>query len=93
MAKPSPTFPIADLKNDDFAELTIHYTQVNPVIGKRKIKNAEVERNLRKVVFDFVIDLKTLIEKISIDPKLQQVRKCAKNKQTDGPPTISLIGF
>ena len=38
------------------------------MIDKPKTKSAEAEENLKKTEFNFMIDLKTLIQKTSVDP-------------------------
>ena len=41
VARPTASFPIVDLKDDVMAEKTIHYIQVNHIIEKPKIVDAE----------------------------------------------------
>ena len=53
------------------------------MIDQPKTKSAEAEENLKKSEFNFMIHLKTLIHKTSVDPKLLQLKICVCNKQRD----------
>ena len=86
VAKSSSDIPIADLKDYDIAEKTIHYIQINHVIDIPKTKSAEAAENFKKAEFNFMIDLKTLKHKTSVDPKLLQLKICVRNKQKDRAP-------
>ena len=86
MAKSSSNFPIVDRKDYHIAEKTIHYIQVNHVIEKPKTKNAEAKEKLEKAEFNFMIYLKTLIHKTSVDPKLLTLKLCVRNKQKERAP-------
>ena len=70
MAKLLLNVPIVDLKDYDIAEKTIQYIQINHMIDKAKTGSAEDEKNLKKAKFNFMIDLKTLIQKFSVDLNL-----------------------
>ena len=70
------SFSIADLKQYDIAEKTIHYTQVIHVVDKPEIVNAEAKENFEKAVSVFIVDLKTLMQKTLVDPKLLQLKFC-----------------
>ena len=56
------------------------------MIDKGKTKSAEAEENLEGVEFNFMIDLKTLIQKTSVDLKFLQLIICVCNKQKDRAP-------
>ena len=68
-------------KDTMIAENTINSIQVNLVIEKPIIKNAEAEGNFRKAKFNFIVGLKTLVRKTSVDPKLIQLKICLRNNQ------------
>ena len=74
VVKTSATVPIVDSKDYDIAKKTIHYNQLNHINEKPKIKNAQVNESLKKAVFNFMVDLKTLLQKTSVDPKLLQLK-------------------
>ena len=81
-----PIFPSWTAKNAISPKKTIHYTQVKHVIEKPKTKKTEAEENLKEAEFNFMIDLRTLIHKTSVDPKLLQLKMCVRNKQKKGAP-------
>ena len=56
------------------------------MIDKPKTQSAEAEENLRKAEFNFKIDIKTLMHKTSVDPKLIQLKICVRNNQKDSAP-------
>ena len=85
VAKSSSNFAIADRKGYGIAEKTIHYIQTNYVIKKPNTKSTKAEK-LKKAEFNFMIDLKTLIQKISVEIKLLQLKVCVRNKQRDRAP-------
>ena len=76
------TIPILDLKHYEIAK-TIHYIEANDVIEKPKMKNAEAQENLQKGGFNFMVALKTLINKTSVDPKLRQLKISLRNNQKE----------
>ena len=80
VVKSSSNFSIVDL-DYDIAEKTRHYIQINHVIGKPKMKNAEAKENLMTVELNFETDLKTLIHKTSEDQKFLQLKICVRKKQ------------
>ena len=47
------------------------------------IKNIKAEENLRKAKFTFMVGLKTLIRKSSVDPKLIQLKINLRNNQKE----------
>ena len=59
----------------------ILYIQVNHMIGKPENVNAEAGENLEKAEFIFMVDLKTLIHKASVDPKLRQLKICQRKNE------------
>ena len=83
VAKSSSNFPIVELKDYDIAEKTIQSIQINHVIEKLKMKSTEAHENLKKAELNFMIDLKTLIHKTSVDTKLLQLKICVRNKQKE----------
>ena len=86
MAISSSNFPIVDLKDYHIYEKTVLYIQINQVIDKPKTKTAEAEENLKKAELNFMLDLRTLIQKTSVDPKLLQLKICVRNQQKDRAP-------
>ena len=76
MARPTIIFPLGKLNDYDNAQKKIHYIQVNHLTDKQKFVNAAVEQDLKKAAFSSMVDLKTLIYKTSIDPKLLQLKNC-----------------
>ena len=86
VVKLSESFPIFDLKEYDIAEKTIHFIQVKHASEKPKVKNDESEENWKKAEHNFMVDLKTLRHKTSVDPKLLQLKICVGNKQKEIAP-------
>ena len=58
VVKPPAKFSILDLKDNDIAERTAYYFQLNHVIEKPIAKSTEAEEILSRAEFDFMIDLK-----------------------------------
>ena len=77
----SAIFPIFDLKDYDIVKRAIIDIQVNQVIKEPKAKNANADEELKKAESNFLIHLKTLIQKPFVDPKLLQRRVCAKQSK------------
>ena len=86
LAKSSSNLPIVDLKNYNIAKKTIRFIQINHVIDKPNSKNSKAEQNLKETEFNFMIDLKTLTNKTSVDLELLQLTVCVLNKQKDRVP-------
>ena len=86
MAKSLSFFPIVDLKGYDVDKRMIRYIQINHVIKKLNTMITETEENIKKTKFNFMIDLKTVIHKTSVDPSLLQLKKCVRNKWKDWAP-------
>ena len=91
--EPSADFPTADIKEYDFAATMIQYIQVNHVIEKPKTKNTEDDENLKETECDFMIVLKALIHKTSLDPKLLQLKICKRNQQKQKAPEEIFSSF
>ena len=83
MAKSLFSFFIVDLKNYDTAEKAIHYIQVNQVIEEPRMKSTKADEKMMKAEFNFMIDLKTMIHKTSVDPETLQVKICVRKKQKE----------
>ena len=81
-------FFVLILKDYDIAENTIHYIQVNHLIEKLKTKNAEAEENLKKAEFNFMVGLKTVIHKTSIDTKLLRLKMSLPQTKISSPRRI-----
>ena len=81
MAGPTASFPIVYLKKLRFCRENNHYIQVNRIVEKPKIVNAEAKENPKKAEFFFMSDLNFLIFKSSIDPKLLQLKIYLPNNQ------------
>ena len=82
VARPTASFPTVDLKKYHIAEKTIHLIQVNHMIEKPKT----VEENLMEPEFNFMVALKFLVCKTSVDPKLLQLKICLRNNQREQTP-------
>ena len=76
-------FAIVDLKDYDMEEKSIHYIQLNHKTGKPKFVFAQAEENLRKAEFDFMVDIKILIQKISVYPNLLKLKVCSGNNEKE----------
>ena len=61
------------------------------MIKKPKTKRTETEEDLKKTEFDFMIDLKTLIRKTSLDQKLLQLKNSVPIDQKDETPRNSSV--
>ena len=83
VARQADSFLIVDLKENDIAEETMQYTQVNHMIEKLQTVNAQAEEHPKKAEFNFMVDLKTLIEKTLVDQKLLQMKICLRNIQKE----------
>ena len=57
---------------------------------KPEIVDAEADENPMKSVFNFMVHLKTLIHKTSVDPKMLQLKIGLRNNQKSEPPKNSL---
>ena len=86
MAQSSYNFSIVELKDDDIVEKTILYIQVNHVIEEPKMMNTEAGVSLKKTVFSFIIHLESFIHKTAVNPKLLQLKLCARNKLKERSP-------
>ena len=75
VARPIVSWSVVGLKRHDIAEKTIHYIHLNHMTEKPKIVNAETEEYLKKADFNFMVDIKTLMNKTSVDPKMVQRKK------------------
>ena len=93
VARPTGSFFIVDLKDYDIVEKSIHYMQVNHMIEKPKFENTEAEENLQKAKFNFMVHLKTLIHKTSVDPNLLLMKVFQRNNQKERAPRRILSGF
>ena len=51
------------------------------MIEKLKMKSIEPREILKKVEFNFKLDLKILFHKTSVDPKLLELKICVRNKR------------
>ena len=80
------SFLIVYLKDYVNAEKIIQYIQVNHIVEKPKVVNVKAEEILRKAEFTFLVGLKTLINKTSVDPKLLQLKICLRNNQKERAP-------
>ena len=80
VVKLSATFPTIGLKHYDF---TIHINQINHVLEKPKLTNAEAEEKLKKTKINFMIHWKGLMHKTSVDSKLPQLKICVRDKQKE----------
>ena len=70
VVKPWKNFRNVELEDYIIAKKKSNDIQVNHVIEKPKTKNTKAEENLKKAEIDFMIDLKILTHKTSVDPKM-----------------------
>ena len=76
-----------------------HYIKVNHVTEMPMTKNSEAKEVLKRADFNFTVDLKTLLHKTLVDPKLLQldirVRKTQKRQAARnfllGAPSSSVV--
>ena len=53
------------------------------MIEKPRMKESEAKENLKNAQFNFINDVKFLIHKTSVGPKLLQLKICVKKKQRE----------
>ena len=70
-------------KDFDIVEETLHHILTSQNIGKTKMKNIEPEQNIKKGVFNFMVDWKKLVQKTSVDTKLSQLEKSLRINQEE----------
>ena len=78
--------PIVDLSKYHTDGKEAHYIQINHIVGKITENKKLTEEDIKKAEFNFMLDLKTLISKTSIDPEMTRVRASMKRKEKDTAP-------
>ena len=64
-------FPIIDWKRYDITGKEIHYVQIGYSIEKVETeKSKTTDEKIKRAEFDFMLDLKSIIEKTVTDPEL-----------------------
>ena len=66
--------PIVDLTKYNTEGKEAKYIQINNIVGKLPTNKKATEDHNKKVDFEFMMDLQTLISKTAIDPELTRVR-------------------
>ena len=78
--------PIVDLSKFNTDGKEAHYIQINHIVGKLSGNKKITEDTIKKAEFEFMLDLKTLISKTAIDPKLTRVRASMRREDRDTTP-------
>ena len=78
VARPTSIFIIVHLDDYDVAEKTIHFIQAKHMDENPEFLNAEAEENFMEAEFNVMVDIKNLIYKTSVDPKLQKLKVCLR---------------
>ena len=78
--------PIVDLSKYNTDGKEAKYIQINNNVGKLTNKKKITEEHIKKAEFEFMKDLKTLIAKTAIDPKLTRVRNSMRREDRETIP-------
>ena len=78
--------PIVDLSKFNTEGKVQHYIQINHIVGKLSVNKKITEDTIKKVEFEFMMDLKTLIARTAIDPELTRVRINMKREDREATP-------
>ena len=78
--------PIVDLTKNNTDGKEAKYIQTNHIVGKLIANKKATEEHLKKAEFGFMMDLKTLISKTAIDPKLTRVRTSMRREDRETTP-------
>ena len=78
--------PIVDLSKYHTDGKEAHYIQINHIVGKITENKKLTEENIKKVEFNFMLDLKTLISKTAIDPEMTRVRASMRREEKNTAP-------
>ena len=78
--------PIVDLSKYHTEGKEAHYTQINHIVGRLTENKKMTEENIKKAEFNFMLDLKTLISKTTIDPEMTRVRTSMRREEKDSAP-------
>ena len=78
--------PIVDLSKYHTDGKEAHYIQINHFVGALTENGKMTEENIKKAEFNFMLDLKTLISKTAIDPKMTRVRSIMRREEKDTAP-------
>ena len=75
-----------DLSNYNTDGKEAKYIQINHIVGKLTTNKKATEDHIKKVEFEFMMDLKTKISKTAIDPELTQVRNSMRREDRETIP-------
>ena len=78
--------PIVDLSKYITDGKEAKYIQINHIVGKLTTNKKVTEDHIKKTEFDFMMDLKTLIEKTTINPELTRVRNSMRREDREKIP-------
>ena len=78
--------PIVDLSKISTDGKEALYIQINHIVGKLCGNKKVTEDTIKKAEFEFMLDLKNLISKTAIDPKLTRVRASTRREDRDTTP-------
>ena len=74
--------PIADLSKFNTDGKEAHYIQINHIVGKLSGNKKITEDTIKKAKFEIMLDLKSLISRIAIDP--ERIRREDRETTPDG---------
>ena len=77
---------IVDLSKYNTDGKEAKYIQINHIVGKLTTNKKVTEDHIKKAEFDFMMDLKTLIAKTTIDPELTRVRNSMRREDRETFP-------
>ena len=86
VVRPIAIFLIVDLRENGDAERTIKYNRLKHVIELPKIRTAEAEDSLKKVVSNFMVDSTILIHNVSVDPNPLQLKMYLRSNKKKRAP-------
>ena len=75
-------FPIIDWRKYEITGKGIHYVQIGDAIEKVSTEQGKItDERIKKVEIDFMLDLKSILEKNATDPELIKVRLCVRKRE------------
>ena len=77
--------PIVDLSKINTDGKEAHYIQINHIVGMLS-GNEITEDTIKKVEFEFMLDLKRLISRTAIEPELTRVRASMRREDRETTP-------
>ena len=83
-----------DWKKYDVTGKEIHYVQIGYPIEKVTTDQSKTtDEMIKRAEFDFMLDLKSIIEKTATDPELVKVRVCIRKRERDQMPPEFRHGY